>query len=50
MAQIAASEPPAIIASAAPRRMISQASPIACADAVQAVHVAELGPFAPKRI
>ena len=50
MAQMAASEPPAIMASAAPRRMISNASPTACADAVHAVHVAEFGPFAPKRI
>ena len=33
---IAASEPPAIITSASPRRMISKASPIACADAVRA--------------
>src|SRR5262249_4802805 len=30
--------------------MISNASPIACADAEHAVQVAELGPFAPKRI
>src|SRR5438876_10632889 len=47
---IAASEPPAIITSAAPRLMISNASPIACADAEQAVQVAEFGPFAPNRI
>ena len=47
---IAASEPPAIITSAAPRRMISKASPMACADAEQAVQVAEFGPLAPKRI
>ena len=47
---IAASDPPAIITSAAPRRMISKASPIACADAEQAVQVAEFGPLAPKRI
>ena len=47
---MAASDPPAIIASAAPRRMISKASPIACAEALQAVQVAELGPFAPNRI
>ena len=47
---IAASEPPAIITSAAPRWMISKASPIACADAEQAVQVAEFGPLAPKRI
>src|SRR5262249_23624687 len=30
--------------------MISKASPMACADAEQAVQVAELGPLAPKRI
>src|SRR3954464_161779 len=47
---IAASEPPAIITSAPPRLMISNASPIACADAEQAVQVARLGPLAPKRI
>src|SRR6186997_3600435 len=47
---IAASEPPAIIASASPRRMISNDSPMACADAEHAVHVARFGPFAPKRI
>ena len=47
---IAASEPPAIIAVASPRWMISKDSPIACADAEQAVHVARFGPLAPKRI
>src|SRR3954467_1764059 len=47
---IAASDPPAIITSAAPRRMISKASPSACAAAAQAVQVAEFGPLAPKRI
>src|SRR5688572_9434519 len=47
---IAASDPPAIIASASPRLMISYDSPTACADAEQAVHVARLGPLAPKRI
>src|SRR5581483_6760424 len=46
----AASEPPAIMTSAASRRMISYASPMACADAEQAVHVAVFGPLAPKRI
>src|ERR1700719_3449899 len=50
MGVIAASEPPAIIASASPRTMTSKASPMACADAEHAVHVAELGPFAPNRI
>src|SRR5580765_5254559 len=47
---IAASDPPAIITSAALRLMISYASPIACAEAEQAVHVAELGPLAPNRM
>ena len=47
---IAASEPPAIITSASLRTMTSKASPIAWADAEHAVHVAEFGPLAPKRI
>ena len=47
---IAASEPPAIIASASPRRMISNDSPTACAEAEHAVQVARFGPLAPKRI
>jgi hypothetical protein len=47
---MAASEPPAIIASASPRRMISKESPIAWADAVLAVQVARVGPLAPNRI
>ena len=47
---IAASDPPAIMTSASSRRMISNASPIACADAVQAVQVARFGPRALKRI
>src|SRR6185369_5456475 len=47
---IAASDPPAIIASASPRLMISNDSPMACADAEHAVHVAMFGPFAPNRI
>src|SRR5262245_17520887 len=47
---MSAADPPAIITSAAPRRMISNASPMACADAEHAVHVAEFGPLAPKRI
>src|SRR6266851_396878 len=47
---IAASDPPAIMMSASPRRMISKASPIACADAEHAVQVAVLGPLAPYRI
>src|SRR6185436_12627932 len=44
------SEPPAIIASASPRAIILYASPTAWALVVQAVQVAELGPFAPVRI
>ena len=44
------SEPPAIIASASPRRMMFTASPIACADVAQAVAVAVFGPLAPFRI
>ena len=47
---IAASDPPAIIASASPRLMISNESPMACADAEQAVQVARFGPLAPNRI
>ena len=47
---MAASDPPAIITSASSRWMISNASPIACAEAEQAVHVAEFGPLAPKRM
>ena len=43
----AASEPPAIITSASQRWMILNASPTACAEAEQAVAVAEFGPFAP---
>ena len=47
---MAASEPPAIIAIASPRRMISNDSPTAWADAEQAVQVARFGPLAPNRI
>ena len=47
---MAASEPPAIMTSASPRRMISNDSPMACADAEHAVHVARFGPLAPNRI
>src|SRR5829696_10293367 len=47
---IAASDPPAIIATASPRLMISYDSPTACADAEQAVQVARFGPLAPNRI
>ena len=46
----AASVPPVIIASAAPRLMISNESPTAWAEAVHAVHVARFGPLAPNRI
>ena len=47
---MAASDPPAIITSASLRLMISKASPMACAEAEHAVHVAEFGPLAPKRM
>src|SRR6476620_7196615 len=47
---IAASERPAIITSAARRLIISDAPPIACAEAEQAVQVPELAPFAPNRM
>ena len=47
---IAASLPPAIIASASPRWMMRNESPTAWALVVQAVQVAELGPLAPVRI
>src|SRR5262249_14754436 len=44
------SAPPQIMTSAFPLLMISYESPIACAPVVQAVQVAEFGPFAPGRI
>ena len=47
---MAASDPPTIMASAAPRLMISNASPTACAEAAQAVDVARFGPLAPSLI
>ena len=47
---IAASAPPHSIASASPRAMMRNESPTAWAPVVQAVAVAELGPFAPHRI
>ena len=47
---IAASEPPAIIATASPRWIRRNESPTAWAPLVQAVAVAELGPLAPLRI
>ena len=40
-----ASVPPQIITSASPRWMILNESPMACALVVQAVAVAEFGPF-----
>ncbi len=39
--------PPAIIAMASPRRIISEASPMALALVAQAETVAKFGPFAP---
>ena len=45
-----ASVPPQIIASASPRWMILNESPMECALVVQAVAVAEFGPLAPVRI
>ena len=47
---IAASLPPAIMASASPRWMRRNESPTAWAPDVQAVQVAEFGPLAPVRI
>ena len=47
---MAASLPPAIMASASPRWMSRKESPTAWALVVQAVQVAELGPLAPVRI
>ncbi len=47
---MAASEPPAIMASAWPRRNISKLSPSACAPVAQAVTTVEFGPFAPVKI
>ena len=44
---MAASAPPAIIASASPRWMMRKASPMEWAEVVQAVAVASLGPRAP---
>src|SRR5690606_23949919 len=41
----AASDPPVIMTSAAPWRMTSAASPIACAAEAQAVATAEFGPL-----
>src|SRR6188768_3032704 len=47
---IAASEPPAIMTSASPREITRKASPTACAPDEHAVHGAEFGPRAPKRM
>ena len=47
---IVASAPPAIITSAAPRRMVWNASPIEWAPAAHAVTLLLLGPVAPKRM
>ena len=44
---MAASVPPQIITSASPRWIRRKESPTACAEAEQAVAVAEFGPFAP---
>ncbi len=43
-----ASQPPANMMSASPRRMISLASPMACPTLAQALVVEKLGPRAPK--
>ena len=45
--QMADSLPPAIMALAHPRRMISLASPIECVPAAQAVTIEKFGPFKP---
>ena len=50
MGVMQASVPPQIIASASPRWMILNESPIECALVVHAVAVAEFGPFAPVRM
>ena len=47
---IGASVPPVIIASASPRWMILNASPIEFVPVAQAVTVAPFGPLAPKSI
>ena len=46
----AASDPPVIMMSDTPWRMLCVASPMAWAAEAQAVVMAELGPFSPKRI
>ena len=50
MGVTAASAPPQIITSASSRWMMRKESPMVCALVVQAVAVAEFGPFAPVRI
>src|SRR4030066_1077936 len=50
MGVMVASDPPAITASQTPRRIASNASPMAWLDAAQAVVVVMFGPFAPYRI
>ena len=50
MGVMAASAPPQIMATASPRWMILNESPMACAPVVQAVATAELGPLAPVRM
>ena len=50
MGVMAASAPPQIMASASPRWMMRNESPMACALVVQAVAAAELGPLAPVRM
>jgi len=47
---MAASVPPAIMASASPRSMMRKASPMEWAEEAHAVAVASLGPRAPKRM
>jgi hypothetical protein len=47
---MAASAPPAIMASASPRSMMRKASPMEWAEEAHAVAVASLGPRAPKRM
>ena len=47
---IPASDEPAIITSASPRRMISQASPMAWPPVAQADETAKFGPSAPKKM
>ena len=50
MGVMQASAPPQIIASASPRWMMRNESPMECALVVQAVAVAEFGPLAPVRM